>query len=304
MIISTYFISVKFSLFTYTFRESLLLKTLDSILIPGTHNSGAYEGSRLPKLIRNYVVNQDRLIWTQLVFGIRYLDLRIGYYGNEGFYINHDFIRIMPLMPALKQIKKFMELTDEIVILDFHRFPYPSQPNAEIHELLTNIIYSELGAFAYPRTSGKEGLRFEKLFAQNRRLIISYNNHNMVKGKLNFIYLSLFKLSLLLDRQWLWDGIPQYWGNTINVTNLKNYLHHNIMIHPEKNQLWALMAELTPRPSDVLLLRNNLRKLADDVNRELTKWFRDEWNRLGINIVATDFFLGNDLINVAIEKIK
>lgn len=64
------------------------------------------------------------------------------------------------------------------------------------------------------------------------------------------------------------------------------------------------MAELTPQVSDIFLLKNNLRKLADDVNRELTKWFRDEWDRFTVNIVATDYFLGNDLINVAIEEIK
>lgn len=70
------------------------------------------------------------------------------------------------------------------------------------------------------------------------------------------------------------------------------------------NPFWALMAELTPQAMDILLLTNNLRKLADDVNRELTKWFRDEWGMLKINIVATDFFLGNDLINVAIDEIR
>lgn len=75
--------------------------------------------------------------------------------------------------------------------------------------------------------------------------------------------------------------------------------NHTTGNHP----LWALMAELTPQAIDILLMTNNLRKLADDVNREVTKWVRDEWNLLKVNIVATDFFLGNDLINVAIEDI-
>lgn len=64
--------------------------------------------------------------------------------------------------------------------------------------------------------------------------------------------------------------------------------------------MWALMAQLTPRTIDVVLQINSLRKLADRVNTELTKWFRDDWLH-DVNIVATDFFLGNDLINVAIE---
>lgn len=64
--------------------------------------------------------------------------------------------------------------------------------------------------------------------------------------------------------------------------------------------MFALMAELTPQPIDLFFRTNNLRKLANDVNRKLTMWFRDEWSR-EVNIVATDYFLGNDVINVAIE---
>lgn len=60
----------------------------------------------------------------------------------------------------------------------------------------------------------------------------------------------------------------------------------------------AIMAELTPTFKDVLLRRNKLRKLANDVNPNLTRWVR-EWNHR-VNIVTSDFFLGNDLINLAI----
>lgn len=111
-------------------------------------------------------------------------------------------------------------------------------------------------------------------------------------------------MNKFLERPWLWDGISQHWANTVNVAVLKDFLQSSIRNNPGRNRLWALMAELTPRMRDVLLFKNKLRTLADMVNRELTKWFRDEWERLSVNIVATDFFLGNDLINVAIEEIK
>lgn len=102
----------------------------------------------------------------------------------------------------------------------------------------------------------------------------------------------------------MWNGITQYWANTVNVSVLKSFLEKSIISNSGSHRLWALMAELTPRVSDMIQFKNNLRKLADDVNRLLTKWFRDEWRRFSYNIVATDFFLGNDLINVAIEEIK
>lgn len=69
--------------------------------------------------------------------------------------------------------------------------------------------------------------------------------------------------------------------------------------HSTLNPIWALMAELTPQPIDIIFRTNNLRKLAEDVNRHLTVWFRDEWGSEA-NVVATDYFLGNNLISVAI----
>lgn len=60
------------------------------------------------------------------------------------------------------------------------------------------------------------------------------------------------------------------------------------------------MAELTPQPLDLVFRTNNLRQLADEVNKYVTKWIRDEWED-DVNIVATDYFLGNDLVNVAID---
>nr|CAH7737357.1 unnamed protein product [Callosobruchus chinensis] len=64
--------------------------------------------------------------------------------------------------------------------------------------------------------------------------------------------------------------------------------------------MWALMAELTPTPLDIIFRTNSLKKLAQEANGQVTKWFRDEWTN-ETNIVATDYFLGNDLINVAIH---
>jgi hypothetical protein len=43
----------------------------------------------------------------------------------------------------------------------------------------------------------------------------------------------------------------------------------------------------------------SLHAMADAVNRNLTSWFHNQWWSRA-NIVATDFFLGNNLIDVAI----
>lgn len=50
---------------------------LGEMMIPGTHNSGAYTG--VPSvLMTRYVLNQARDLYEQLVFGQRYFDIRVG----------------------------------------------------------------------------------------------------------------------------------------------------------------------------------------------------------------------------------
>lgn len=212
--------------------------------------------------------------------------------------MNHATFRITPLRPILQQIKKFLELTQEIVVVDFHRFPYPLDFGEDLHAELINMIHEELGEFALAKN---EKLDFASLWNSNKRLIIAYNT--IQAGKSTNVFLTFWKTGFS-ERPWLWDGITQFWANTVCVAHLKSYLLDKLTRDSERSRLWALMAELTPQIDDILRLKNNLRKLADDVNRELTKWFRDEWDSFSYNIVATDYFLGNDLINVAIEEVR
>ncbi|XP_022903759.1 PI-PLC X domain-containing protein 1 isoform X2 [Onthophagus taurus] len=266
-------------------RKILGQKRIGTILIPGTHNSGAY--GFIPGFLQHYVLNQDKDIWTQLVFGIRYLDFRVGYYPNEGFFINHDLMRITKLEPLLKEITSFMRLAPkEIIILDFHRFPYPTKFEDKLHRQLINIIQKELGHLALPPNGlqvGK-GPTLDEIWQRNKTLIICYGHRNIAK-----------------EFSWLWTPLHQYWGDKRKVDELKEYLRRSIKNHNSiSNPLWALMAELTISPIDVFFVRTTNRKLAQETNKELSKWFRDEWGKES-NIVATDFFLGNDMINVAIE---
>lgn len=61
------------------------------------------------------------------------------------------------------------------------------------------------------------------------------------------------------------------------------------------------MAELTPSTMDVLFRPNDgLRKLADNVARNVTTWYRDLWWKT-TSIAAVDFFHSTDIIDVAID---
>jgi hypothetical protein len=64
------------------FRLQLQSLSLGGLFIPGTHNSACYKGSlsRHDTTFSHYLLTQDTSVWEQLVHGIRYLDLRVGYY--------------------------------------------------------------------------------------------------------------------------------------------------------------------------------------------------------------------------------
>lgn len=98
--------------------------------------------------------------------------------------------------------------------------------------------------------------------------------------------------------------MQQYWADTKNAAELKAYLGNVIKqenrIQSSTNPMYALMAELTPATIDIIFQINKLRKLANDVNRKITEWVRDDWHNYDINIIATDYFLGNNLVNLAI----
>lgn len=108
-------------------REVIGNLKINDLLIPGTHDSGSYRRrqSNQENIFVKYSITQDDNVYTQLLNGIRYLDLRIGYYrdSDEEFYINHGITKQKPLSTIIEQIKKFVTATNEIVIVGFKEFP-------------------------------------------------------------------------------------------------------------------------------------------------------------------------------------
>lgn len=99
------------------------------LFIPGSHDSGSYRVNFDPlakeTIVTKYSLTQDDDIMGQLMHGIRYLDIRVGYYRNtpEMFFINHGITRQRPLIDVIDQVKEFVEKTNEIVIFGLKEFP-------------------------------------------------------------------------------------------------------------------------------------------------------------------------------------
>lgn len=170
-------------------------RSLPSLMLPGSHNSGTYP-KQLDKsvlhIINKYQMNQDECIFNQLVFGIRHLDLRVGYskvkQRPERFWIYHDIFRTeVSISDVLKQVKRFLDLTShEIVIMDFHRFTVGFQnENASIqkerHSKLIDLIFKQVGNYIVPSYLGQHA-PLNEYVSMGKRLIIGYANKGNILG--------------------------------------------------------------------------------------------------------------------------
>ncbi|XP_055935064.1 PI-PLC X domain-containing protein 1-like [Argiope bruennichi] len=257
---------------------------LSEIMIPGSHDSGSFFYRQEREPFSKYKYAQEVSIFNQLVYGLRYFDLRVGHYGDK-FYINHNFLRTEHTVKSiLHEVHKFLSLSPkEIIILDFHNFPHGFH-NDKIHQKLQKLIVSVLGSHLIPFTDEFENATIGDLWEHKKNILLSYDSDTR-----NSFFPGVF-----------WPSIPRAWGNKQTAEGLKEYFRE-FFEKPTPQGLWASMAEITPNTKSIILHPvSGLRVLAEKINRNITHWFRDlYWQKA--NIVATDYFLGNDIIDVAIR---
>ncbi len=65
------------------------------LMIPGTHNSGAiqtFRGYFAHNIVKRFSVNQEENIWTQLIMGIRFFDIRLKFKSCEAYVVHSFFV--------------------------------------------------------------------------------------------------------------------------------------------------------------------------------------------------------------------
>lgn len=60
-----------------TQMDNLAEVRFDDILLPGSHASGAFTNDTDTSTLKRFSVTQNFDVWTQLVFGVRYLDISV-----------------------------------------------------------------------------------------------------------------------------------------------------------------------------------------------------------------------------------
>lgn len=171
---------------------------LKQLYIPATHCSGCYmtRDNAKDSNLRDHGFTQNFDIWHQLVLGIRHLDFSIElfdkidhlFYDPDGpfyeklFWIKNGDRMISPLFPILRDVVKFIERSEEIVILSFSSFSEEFAENPEVHEVFKQLLSDEFGKFAFVnQQNGNDS--FDLTICEMKRLskylLITYNHQNL-----------------------------------------------------------------------------------------------------------------------------
>jgi len=100
--------------------------------------------------------------------------VRVAHYPDteEKFWVNHSKYRIAPMIYLLRDVKKFVEESSEIVFLDFHNFPI-GFCDPSIHYELMEFVLRELEEHLVPHTVGTD-VTPNDLWRLNRSIILTY----------------------------------------------------------------------------------------------------------------------------------
>lgn len=145
----------------------------------------------------------------QLMHGVRYLDIRIGYYRSSEihFWVNHGISRQQPLEKVLQQVRDFVMDTDEIVIFDVQEFPVGFGKKLDIHRRLVRYIHSEIGELLVDPSMTWD-VKLENIWQNKRNIILSYDFVAVVQEFPSILF----------------QSVQQRWGNVQSLEDLKSYL--------------------------------------------------------------------------------
>ncbi|XP_308536.5 uncharacterized protein LOC1269880 [Anopheles gambiae] len=279
--------------------------SLRELFLPGTHCSGCYQTrTNVGNVVLKKIGFRQSLdVWSQLVFGIRYLDFAIGYYpshnGTRNFWIMNEQFRVGALRPILQDIRRFVILSEETVFLDFRRFPLGFHNNPEQHEALLVLLEQELGDLVYrrmPLVSGEDELEGSESYnltlgdmrREGKYILITYNH----EASLN-------------ESDIIWRAWKKHSSAFLKHTELgewmQNLFSHK---HPDapRNIGWSLHGVQgfhgSYNEEEATFLMPAER--ASIVNPKLMQLLSGPWSQRA-NAVLVDFFTNTNLVELAVS---
>ncbi|CAG2174113.1 unnamed protein product, partial [Oppiella nova] len=233
------------------------------LMIPGTHNSGSYDrfNHKDNTLMNKYSLCQDENVFNQLVYGIRFLDLRVAYdvvAGNKSkLWLVHGPVPMKHTLDSvLLQVRRFIDMAPkEVVVIDFHRFEkgfnkdeISQQLIRRHHRKVYSLIAKHLRDYLVPQNMGLHST-LNQLIAKNKRIIIGYSSDHY-----------------LTDKTFVFPKTKHLWPNTDDIEEMVEYFNETLC-DSYPNQLFSAMVQLTADKFGIIIDRyDGLRAMAQTVN--------------------------------------
>ena len=108
-------------------RENLQELKIGDLMLVGAHDAGAYrdyQGIGDDNWATSAVFAQEEDLLHQLIWGVRFLDIRAGFYPttDERFWLVHGIIKTHPMMEGINDVKEFLANTREIIVWEINGF--------------------------------------------------------------------------------------------------------------------------------------------------------------------------------------
>lgn len=280
-------------------QEHLWDMQLKDLFIPGTHCSACYTNKFTGRsmLSRKFGYSQNFDVWTQLVLGIRYLDISVGYQGHNGphnetkhLWVVNDSLFIIPLIHVLQDIRKFIRVSGEAVIMDIRHFPTGFYNHPHRHIELINLIESQLGDVIFRKNmtniEASYNLTMNMMKNEGKMLLVTYNEPK-IEPDHNLIWPSWKHLSTINTKL---DEVRDCMSKAFT----GKYEGGNGSVGWTFAGIQGIDSSFS---SSQTILTS--RERAATINRNVSTWIGGPWS-LAANVVTLDFVCNTNLIDIAL----
>ncbi len=251
---------------------------LDNIFLPASHDSGTFDmvDRGLPNV---YNQTQTMTFVRQLQAGVRWLDIRMGYYskwetGSEGpfFTVHADYASWSAWSTALKNIVSWLGNTPtEIIFINF-KWEGNEPWTIDLRTRVLQMTYDELKKFGVLPSANRTTTTVNDMVKNAQRIVLSANDS----------YSTLKNLSP--GGNPICPGIDYDWFNKYYVDELIKALDGSL--GKARSWMWAAGTVITPHKYDGTIPWGVYSLTVDGIDR-LNRWVRV--NATQLNVVPVDF---------------
>jgi len=303
-------------------KGSLYGKHLTDVVLPGTHNSGAYWldnkfdpsgdlsktlqqiidiahmiGINAPyNLIRAWALTQTGTVYQQLMGGIRFLDLRCVWDNSTNAWRTSHMLLGAPIDQIAQDIASFVSThPTEIVVVQTSHYA-GENGNIALQDQLANIFTNRLNGRLFPRQSSSfAGFTIQDMINKGQTVLVTGASDRM------------------MNNPYFWPDYTSFDGKYANSNNLGTMESWNVGQLQQfggAGEEFQMYFTLTMQgASDVQKglftpwwYPNSLKKMNAPANADFDNWVRGQNNKYIMpNLLMADFFEDSTLIQTAIR---